>query len=122
MDYLLNTSDSRLHEERLQATASVLFRSRIHPQMTLIASFYTGELVTSLFTETVQGVKVITYGTIYGTIGNLYPISNPNDLEILVALESLLMGTKLSLVGRVVDDFRNAFIPSMVRFDSMIHE
>lgn len=83
--------------------------------MSLIASYYIGELITSLFMEELQNsVKVITYATIYGTIGCLYPITNLNDLEVITGLESIIMGKGVSLVGRIVDDFRSTYIPSLV--------
>ena len=83
--------------------------------MSLIASYYIGELSTSLFMEELQNsIKVITYATIYGTIGCLYPITNLNDLEVITGLESIIMGKGVSLVGRIVDDFRSTYIPSLV--------
>ena len=36
-------------------------------------------------------------------------------LKTIVAIESLVIGKGVSLVGRVVDDFRSSFVPSMVR-------
>lgn len=83
--------------------------------MSLIASYYIGELITSIFMEELKNsVKVITYATIYGTIGCLYPITNVNDLEVITGLESIIMGKGVSLVGRIVDDFRSTYIPSLV--------
>ena len=113
MDYLLNTSDPVLHEDRLQATSSVRFVSASN-QMSLIASVFVGELITSIHMESLHGHNVITYSTIYGTICQLYPIENVHDVEVLVALEAVVMGKGISLVGRVVDDFKNSFIPTMV--------
>lgn len=88
--------------------------------MTLIAAYYIGEVITSLFTEMKNGMKVITYCTIYGRIGCLFPIHNMNDLEILVALESLILGRKISLVDRVIDDFRSTYVPCMVGIMNVI--
>lgn len=88
--------------------------------MTLIAAYYIGEVITSLFTEMKNGMKVITYCTIYGRIGCLFPIHNMNDLEILVALESLILGRRISLVNRVVDDFRSTYVPCMVGIVNVI--
>ena len=113
MDYLLNTSDPVLHEDRLHASSSVPTVSSSN-QMSLIAALFVGELVTSIFMETIHGRNVITYSTIYGSVCQLYPIETVQDVEALVALEAVMMGQGISLVGRVVDDFRSTFIPTLV--------
>ena len=84
--------------------------------MTLLASFYVGAVVTSIFKQTVKnGNKdVLIYSTIYGDIGSLSPIEMMDTLETLVALESIIIGKGISLVGRNVDDFRSMFLPAVV--------
>ncbi len=85
-------------------------------QMTLIAGFYVGEVVTSLFKQASPSkADVLMYATINGTIGCLAPIDDMEKLKTIVAIESLVIGKGVSLVGRVVDDFRSSFVPSMVR-------
>ena len=58
--------------------------------MSLLVCFYAGAIVTSLFKQTLQ------------------------QGETVVALESIIIGKGISLVGRNVDDYRSLFLPSTV--------
>ncbi|CBK20662.2 uncharacterized protein [Blastocystis hominis] len=81
--------------------------------MSLLVCFYAGAIVTSLFKQTLQqGKELLVYATIYGTIGSLTPIASIETLETVVALESIIIGKGISLVGRNVDDYRSLFLPS----------
>ena len=79
--------------------------------MSLLVCFYAGAIVTSLFKQTLQqGKELLVYATIYGTIGSLTPIASIETLETVVALESIIIGKGISLVGRNVDDYRSLFL------------
>ena len=84
--------------------------------MSLLVSFYAGAVVTSLFKQTLQQGKkeLLVYATIYGTIGSLTPVASVEVLETVVALESIIIGREISLVGRNVDDYRSLYLPSTV--------
>ena len=83
--------------------------------MSLLVCFYAGAIVTSLFKQTLQqGKELLVYATIYGTIGSITPIASIETLETVVALESIIIGKGISLVGRNVDDYRSLFLPSTV--------
>lgn len=83
--------------------------------MSLLVSFYAGAIVTSLFKQTLQqGKELLVYATIYGTIGSLTPVASVEVLETVVALESIIIGKGISLVGRNVDDYRSLYLPSTV--------
>lgn len=86
--------------------------------MALISAFYMGEVVTSLFKQASGKASgkadVLMYSTINGAIGCLSPVDDLEKLKTLVAMESLIIGRGVSLVGRIVDDFRSSFVPSLV--------
>lgn len=87
--------------------------------MALIGAFYVGEVVTTLFMQASEKASgkadVLMYSTINGTIGCLSPVDDLDKLKTIVAMESLIIGRGVSLVGRIVDDFRSSFVPSIVR-------
>ena len=86
--------------------------------LALISAFYVGEVVTSLFKQASGKASgkadVLMYSTINGAIGCLSPVDDLEKLKTLVAMESLIIGRGVSLVGRIVDDFRSSFVPSLV--------
>ena len=86
--------------------------------MSLIGAFYIGEVVTTLFKQASEKASgkadVLMYSTINGAIGCLTPVDDLEKLKTIVAMESLIIGRGVSLVGRIVDDFRSSFVPSIV--------
>ena len=113
---LMLGAEPEVLKSRTESGYAVGARSGADVQMTLIAGFYVGEVVTSLFKQASPSkADVLMYATINGTIGCLAPIDDMEKLKTIVAIESLVIGKGVSLVGRVVDDFRSSFVPSMVR-------
>ena len=82
---------------------------RLHAE----CNFHVGEMVTSVARGVLQpgGREVLLYGTIHGTIGALFPLSNKADADFFQHLEIHLRSEAPPLLGRDHQAYRSAYFP-----------
>ncbi|KAH7647694.1 putative spliceosome factor [Cryptosporidium bovis] len=82
-------------------------------QTNYVAQFHTGDIATC-FQKTqlsALSVETIIYGTVLGSIGSLTPITNNDDIDLLLKLETLIRREKSTLLSRDQLMFRSYYSP-----------